>query len=46
VFLIDALLHQPWARELAKRPGVHVAASPTAIIETIERLTATDALVA
>jgi DNA processing protein len=46
VFLTDPLLEQPWARELARRPGVHVAASPSVITETIERLSATDVLVA
>jgi DNA processing protein len=46
VFLAPALLDQPWARELARRPGVHVATSSITITETVERLTATGALVA
>ena len=46
VFLTPALLEQPWARDLARRPGVHVAASPDAITETVDRLTALDALIA
>ncbi len=46
VFLAPDLMRQPWAQELARRPGVHLAASPEAITETIERLTATDALLA
>lgn len=45
VFLRRALLDQPWARELAQRPGVHVFGHPAQIIETVERLNATDALV-
>jgi DNA processing protein len=46
VFLAPGLLEQHWARDLARRPGVHVAASANAITETVERLTATDGLVA
>ncbi len=46
VFLLPALTKQPWASELAERPGVYVATSPKVITETVERLTATDALVA
>ncbi len=44
VFLWKPLLEQPWARELAKRPGVHVVARPDQITRTIERLNATDLL--
>ena len=43
VFLAETLLEQPWARDLARRPGVHVAASPDAITETVDRLTAVTA---
>jgi DNA processing protein len=46
VFLAPELLEQHWARDLARRPGVHIAASSNAITETVERLTATDGLVA
>jgi DNA processing protein len=45
VFLLEDLLAQGWARELAARPGVHVIAEPEQIIATVERLTAADALV-
>jgi hypothetical protein len=45
VFLLRGLLSQPWARELAARPGVHVVDAPGEITMTIERLNATDALV-
>lgn len=45
VLLWRPLLSQQWARELASRPGIHVVASPDHITETIERLTASDALV-
>ncbi|HEX4009044.1 MAG TPA: DNA-processing protein DprA [Solirubrobacteraceae bacterium] len=45
VFLTRELLEQPWARELAKRPGVHVVREPGEITATLERLDATDALV-
>jgi DNA processing protein len=39
VFLVRSLLEQPWAREFATRPGTHVVDSPSAITDTIERLT-------
>jgi DNA processing protein len=45
VFLLERLLDQDWARELATRPGTHVVQAPEQITETIERVTATDALV-
>lgn len=45
VFLGQALLEQPWARDLARRPGVHVVGDPSQIVQTIERLHATDTLV-
>ena len=37
VFLHPALLEQPWARELADRPNVHVAADAEAIVTTLRR---------
>jgi DNA processing protein len=45
VFLLAPLLTQTWARELARRPGVHVVTEAAEITATIERLNATDALV-
>jgi DNA processing protein len=45
VFLMAPLLAQPWAHELAQRPGVHVVSEAGEITATIERLNATDALV-
>lgn len=36
---------QAWAREFAARPGVHTFTKPAQITETVERLTATGALV-
>jgi DNA processing protein len=45
VFLAPGLLEQPWARELAKRPGVHVIREAGEITAALERLDATDALV-
>lgn len=45
VFLWRSLLSQNWARELASRPGAHVVATAAEITDTIERLTASDALV-
>ncbi len=44
VFLRHTLLSQPWARELAARPGTHVVSSPGEITDVIERLTSTGAL--
>jgi DNA processing protein len=46
VLLIDALLNQAWARELAERPGTHVVNSPAEVTAIVERLTSTDTLVA
>jgi DNA processing protein len=37
VFLHGALLEQPWARELADRPNVHVAADAATIIDALQR---------
>jgi DNA processing protein len=45
VFLLRALLGQEWARELARRPGVHVIEEPDEIIATVERLHGVDTLV-
>lgn len=45
VFLWRTLLDQPWAQELAERPGVHVIDEPAQIVLTAERLSAADALV-
>ena len=45
VFLRHTLLAQPWARELAERPGTHVVSSPSEITDVIERLTSTGALI-
>jgi DNA processing protein len=45
VFLRHTLLSQPWARELAARPGTHVVSSPSEITDVIERLTSTGALI-
>jgi DNA processing protein len=39
VFLLPTLLAQPWARELARRPGVHVVESVTEIISVLDRAT-------
>jgi DNA processing protein len=45
VFLWRTLLDEPWAQELAERPGVHVIDEPAQIVPTVERLSATDTLV-
>lgn len=45
VFLRHTLLSQPWARELAARPGTHVVSSPSEITDVIERLMSTGALI-
>jgi DNA processing protein len=45
VFLLEALLAQDWARELATRAGTHVVKAPEEITATIERLTAAEPLV-
>jgi DNA processing protein len=37
VFLLDRLLDQPWARELASRAGVHVIRCPADVCRVIER---------
>jgi DNA processing protein len=38
VFLLESLLHQTWAQELAERPGVYVASEPAEIVDVLERL--------
>lgn len=45
VFLLPQVLSHEWAQELAQRPGVHVVKRPEQIVETVERLNATDTLV-
>ncbi len=44
VFLLDALLEQEWAQELATRAGTHVVKAPGEITATVERLTAAEPL--
>jgi DNA processing protein len=44
VFLVDSLLGQSWARELATRPGTHVVRSPAQITSAIDRLNSSGAL--
>jgi DNA processing protein len=39
VFIYSTLLRQPWARELARRPGVHVIERAGQVVEVPERLT-------
>jgi DNA processing protein len=46
VLLVDTLLQQEWARELARRPGTHVVRSPADVTEVVERITAPGTLVA
>jgi hypothetical protein len=46
VFLVHSLLEQEWARELAARPGAHVARSPADVTSMVERLTSAGALTA
>ena len=44
VFLLEALLEQEWAQELATRAGTHVVKAPREITATVERLTAAEPL--
>jgi DNA processing protein len=37
VFLLDRLMDQPWARELASHPDVHAVRSPGEVCRVIER---------
>jgi DNA processing protein len=46
VFLYSTLLREPWARELARRPGVHVIEGPVQLVERLEPLTRVGELVA
>lgn len=46
VLLTGSLLDQPWAQELATRPGVHVISEPGEVVSTVERLSSTDLPVA
>jgi len=45
VFLWRPVVAEPWAREVARRPGVHVIDDPEQLMKTVERLNAMDALV-
>jgi DNA processing protein len=45
VLLLESLLEQRWARELAARPGAHVVGSPAAVADVVDRLTAVGTLV-
>jgi DNA processing protein len=45
VFLWRTLLDEPWARQVAQRPGVHVIDEAAQVMQAVERLNATDALV-
>jgi DNA processing protein len=44
VFLLETLLEQEWARELATRTGTHVVKTAEEITATVERLTAAEPL--
>jgi DNA processing protein len=46
VFIRQRLLSQPWARELAERPGAHIYETPDEVTDAIERLTSSDPLTA
>ncbi len=46
VFLYSSLLRQPWARELARRPGVHAIDGPGDLVALLGRLTRVGELVA
>jgi DNA processing protein len=46
VFVRRELTAQPWGRELAARPGVHVISTRRDVTRTIERLTSNQALTA
>lgn len=46
VFLLESLLSQRWARDLAESAAVHVACSAAEVTAAIERITAVDALLA
>ena len=44
VFIHRSLLAQPWARELAIRPGTHAIASAEQVLAVVDRLTADEEL--
>jgi len=46
VFIHQSLLPQPWARELAARPGAYPITSAEQVLAVVERLTADEQLVA
>ena len=46
VLLMDSLLSQEWARQLADRPGTQVVRSPADVTEVVERFTSRGPLVA
>jgi DNA processing protein len=47
VFLLASLTRQqPWAREYAARPGTRVISDPAEVTATLERLIASDPLLA
>jgi DNA processing protein len=46
VFIHSGLLSQPWARELATRPGTHTVATADDVLAVVERLTSDEELVA
>jgi DNA processing protein len=46
VFLHSSLLSQPWARELATRPGTHAVTSADEVAAVLDRLTADEELFA
>jgi DNA processing protein len=45
VVLLESLLEQRWASDLATRPGTHVVSSPAGVVEVVDRLTAVGTLV-
>lgn len=46
VLLARSVLEQPWARELAARSAIHVVGSTTELLDVLDRVTATDQLLA
>jgi DNA processing protein len=47
VFLTETLVKtQPWAQQIAQRPGTHIAHNPTEITDALERLISPGSLVA
>jgi DNA processing protein len=46
VFLLESLVErQPWARDYAQRPGIHVIREPQEIVSAVDRLIAPGSLV-